>query len=63
MLAIAPPILDERHIGMVGHQVDVALRQGIGDADGATVGRIEPADVPPEVRDRLLEAFRDRGRS
>ena len=29
----------------------------------ATVGRIEPADVPPEVRDRLLEAFRDRGRS
>ena len=29
----------------------------------ATVGRIEPADVPPEVRDRLLDAFRDRGRS
>ncbi len=29
----------------------------------AAVGRIEEADVPPEVRDRLLAAFRDRGRS
>ena len=26
----------------------------------ATVGRIEEADVPPEVRDTLLAAFRDR---
>jgi anti-sigma factor (TIGR02949 family) len=25
----------------------------------ATVGRIEPEDVPPDVRDRLLTAFRD----
>ena len=24
-----------------------------------TVGRIEPEDVPPDVRDRLLDAFRD----
>ena len=29
----------------------------------AAVGRIEEADVPPELRDRLLAAFRDRGRS
>ena len=29
----------------------------------ATVGRIEEADVPPAVRDRLLTAFRDRRRS
>ena len=29
----------------------------------ATVGRIEPADVPPALRDSLLAAFRDRGRS
>lgn len=29
----------------------------------ATVGRIEEADVPADVRDRLLAAFRDRGRS
>jgi anti-sigma factor (TIGR02949 family) len=26
----------------------------------ATVGRIEESDVPPEMRDRLLAAFRDR---
>jgi hypothetical protein len=25
----------------------------------ATVGRIEPEEVPPEMRDRLLSAFRD----
>jgi anti-sigma factor (TIGR02949 family) len=25
----------------------------------ATVGRIEPEEVPPDVRDRLLTAFRD----
>ena len=24
-----------------------------------TVGRIDPQDVPPDVRDRLLTAFRD----
>jgi hypothetical protein len=24
-----------------------------------TVGRIEPEEVPPDVRDRLLNAFRD----
>jgi hypothetical protein len=24
-----------------------------------TVGRIEPGEVPPEMRDRLLTAFRD----
>ena len=29
----------------------------------AAVGRIEEADVPAEVRDRLLAAFRERGRS
>ena len=29
----------------------------------ATVGRIEEADVPGDMRDRLLAAFRDRGRS
>jgi hypothetical protein len=29
----------------------------------ATVGRIEPADVPVDVRDKLLTAFRDRDRS
>jgi anti-sigma factor RsiW len=29
----------------------------------ATVGRIEPEEVPPEMRTRLLAAFRDRGRS
>ena len=29
----------------------------------AAVGRIEPADVPEPVRDRLLAAFRDRSRS
>jgi predicted anti-sigma-YlaC factor YlaD len=29
----------------------------------AAVGRIEPAAVPPELRDGLLAAFRDRGRS
>jgi hypothetical protein len=29
----------------------------------ATVGRIEPADVPPALRDSLLAAFRDRRRS
>lgn len=29
----------------------------------AAVGRIEETDVPPEVRDRLLAAFRDRERS
>ena len=28
----------------------------------ATVGRIEETDVPPELRDRLLAAFRERGR-
>jgi predicted anti-sigma-YlaC factor YlaD len=29
----------------------------------ATVGRIEPEEVPPGVRDKLLAAFRDRDRS
>jgi hypothetical protein len=29
----------------------------------ATVGRITEAEVPPRVRGRLLDAFRDRGRS
>ena len=29
----------------------------------AAVGRIEETDVSPEVRDRLLAAFRDRERS
>jgi anti-sigma factor RsiW len=29
----------------------------------ATVGRIEPAEVPDDMRDRLLAAFRDRGRA
>jgi predicted anti-sigma-YlaC factor YlaD len=29
----------------------------------ATVGRIEEADVPPELSDRLLAAFRTRPRS
>ena len=29
----------------------------------AAVGRIEETDVPAAVRDRLLTAFRDRGRS
>jgi anti-sigma factor (TIGR02949 family) len=29
----------------------------------ATVGRIEEADVPPAMRERLLAALRDRGRS
>jgi len=29
----------------------------------ATVGRIEPEDVPPDMRDKLLAAFRDRDRS
>jgi anti-sigma factor RsiW len=29
----------------------------------AAVGRVEPVDVPPPIRDRLLDAFRDRGRS
>jgi anti-sigma factor RsiW len=29
----------------------------------AAVGRIEPAEVPPALRDGLLAAFRDRGRS
>ena len=29
----------------------------------ATVGRIEQEEVPPEMRTRLLAAFRDRGRS
>jgi len=29
----------------------------------ATVGRIEPAEPPPELRDSLLAAFRDRRRS
>ena len=29
----------------------------------ATVGRIEQEDVPPDVRDKLLAAFRDRDRS
>ena len=28
-----------------------------------TVGRIEPEEVPPDMRDRLLTAFRDRRRS
>jgi len=28
-----------------------------------TVGRIEPEDVPPEVRSQLLTAFRDWNRS
>ena len=28
-----------------------------------TVGRIEPEEVPPDVRDRLLTAFRDWKRS
>jgi hypothetical protein len=29
----------------------------------ATVGRVAEADVPEEIRDRLLAAFRDRERS
>jgi anti-sigma factor RsiW len=29
----------------------------------AAVGRIEPEDVPPALRDTLLAAFRDRRRS
>jgi hypothetical protein len=29
----------------------------------AAVGRIEPADVPDAMRERLLAAFQDRGRS
>ena len=29
----------------------------------AVVGRVEDADVPPEMRDRLLTAFRDWRRS
>jgi anti-sigma factor RsiW len=29
----------------------------------ATVGRIAPEEVPPEMRTRLLAAFRDRRRS
>jgi Putative zinc-finger len=29
----------------------------------ATVGRIEQTDVPPDMRDRLLTAFRDRRRT
>jgi predicted anti-sigma-YlaC factor YlaD len=29
----------------------------------AAVGRIEERNVPPEIRDRLLNAFRDRSRS
>ena len=29
----------------------------------AAVGRIEPEEVPPEMRTRLLAAFRDRSRS
>jgi predicted anti-sigma-YlaC factor YlaD len=29
----------------------------------AVVGRIEETDVPPQIRDRLLDAFRDRDRS
>jgi anti-sigma factor (TIGR02949 family) len=29
----------------------------------ATVGRIEPEEVPPDMRDRLLTAFRDWRRS
>jgi hypothetical protein len=29
----------------------------------ATVGRIEPEEVPPDIRDKLLAAFRDRNRS
>jgi hypothetical protein len=29
----------------------------------AMLGRIEETDVPPELRDRLLAAFRDRGRT
>jgi hypothetical protein len=29
----------------------------------AAVGRIEPADVPPALRERLLATFRDRRRS
>ena len=29
----------------------------------ATVGQIGEEDVPPAMRDRLLSAFRDRGRS
>ena len=29
----------------------------------ATVGRIDDAEVPPVMRERLLAAFRDRGRS
>jgi anti-sigma factor (TIGR02949 family) len=29
----------------------------------ATVGRIEDTDVPPELRDRLLVAFRSRSRT
>jgi hypothetical protein len=29
----------------------------------ATLGRIEPEDVPPDTRDRLLTAFRDWRRS
>jgi hypothetical protein len=29
----------------------------------AAVARVEPVDVPPPIRDRLLDAFRDRGRS
>jgi hypothetical protein len=29
----------------------------------AVTGRIEETDVPPPIRDRLLDAFRDRGRS
>jgi anti-sigma factor (TIGR02949 family) len=29
----------------------------------AAVGRVEEADVPPEMRDRLLAALRDRRRS
>ena len=29
----------------------------------ATVGRIEPVEVPPQLRDRLLAEFRNRDRS
>jgi len=29
----------------------------------AAVGRITETDVPPQIRDRLLDAFRDRDRS
>jgi len=29
----------------------------------ATVGRVEDADLPPVMRDRLLAAFRDRTRA